>query len=70
MFKAIRCGEGDCIFCQREREGLEVEWEGHSLPPGLMCWTCLKKATRMLSRGNHGSSHRSGRGTDAANVEK
>lgn len=70
MFKAKKSDEGECIFCQREKEGLEIEWEGHSFPAGLMCWTCLKKATRMLSRGDHGPAHRGGRGTDAAHVEK
>jgi hypothetical protein len=49
MFEAKTCVEGECVFCRQTKEGLQVEWKDRSFPPGLLCWTCLKKAARMKS---------------------
>lgn len=67
MFRAVRSAEDECVFCQREKEGLELEWKNNSFPPGVMCWTCLKKATRMLSR-NNATPNRRASGKDAAKI--
>ncbi len=54
--------EGCCIFCGKEKEGLDVSFEDGSFD-GFLCLADLKRALRMRRNGN-------GRRDEAEAVER
>ena len=36
-----------CTWCERDAEGVTVEFEGGFLQKGSLCWKCLQQATRV-----------------------
>ena len=36
-----------CTWCNRQAEGVTVEFDGGFLQKGPLCWKCLQQATRV-----------------------
>lgn len=39
--------EALCLWCNRNAEGVTVEFDGGFLQKGPLCWRCLQQATRV-----------------------
>ena len=49
-----------CTWCEKETEGVTVEFDGGFLQRGSLCWKCLQQATRVHHKqGATGESKRS-----------
>ena len=45
-----------CTWCQREAEGVTVEFDGGFLQKGPLCWKCLQQATRVHHKQSGGET--------------
>ena len=52
MLTIVKLSEGPCLWCGKEKEGVEVAFEDRSFPPGTLCWADLKRAIKLKSNGN------------------
>ena len=43
MLTLKKSGKGKCVWCMREKEGVEVEFADHSLK-GFLCWLHFRKS--------------------------
>ena len=43
-----------CTWCERNTEGVTVEFDGGFLQKGALCWKCLQQATRVHHKQNGG----------------
>ena len=50
-----------CTWCERETEGITVEFDDGFLQKGSLCWRCLQQATRV--------HHRQLGGTESTTIE-
>lgn len=39
-----------CTWCEKEAEGVTVEFDGGFLQKGALCWKCLQQATRVHAK--------------------
>ncbi|HQZ64533.1 MAG TPA: hypothetical protein PLY87_05635 [Planctomycetaceae bacterium] len=41
---------GLCIWCEKDKEGVTVEFSDGFLGKGQLCWSCLQKAVKVRSQ--------------------
>jgi hypothetical protein len=49
MLTILGRSEGTCLWCGKEKEGVEVIFDDKSFPPGALCWVDLKRAIKLKS---------------------